>query len=149
VDKGYIERLCRKEFSKIGGLYLPDDKIDVVFSQEAPLSYSVEYKSSAWSIERPPKIEDAKDEPLDELTLIDFGVLPETYFIGMIEFISVNHVIRGLGYGREIMEAAEGVLRQTGQIAVGSGAIEEENSSFWEHMGYKLNEDRSAGVKLL
>jgi GNAT superfamily N-acetyltransferase len=157
-----VEGLLRFEFSKVKGLYLPEDDFCLTMQNEEPVEFFSTYSSSKWDVELTDELEKLKDEPYDGLTRIRFGSnsyalnhLGESISlwpnVGQIFYLRVNKDIRGRGFGRGMMEAVERILKQIGKISIYSNEIE--NPGFWKHMGYLLTGDESdfyySGIKII
>ena len=151
MKKIKLEQICRKEFKKIDGLYVPEDTFGVLLFN--PLSkvpqFGVYYTSKRFSKEL---TEEEKEKGHSEgKTMIHFNVTSdEAIVLGCAQQINVRYNFRGRGFGRCMIEAMERVFKQTGKIAVYTSNIE--NPSFWRHIGYKLDKGVDgvfAGVKVL
>ena len=56
----------------------------------------------------------------------------------MIDLLWVDEAVRGQGYGRALLERAEGVAREAGCVAARLDTYEFQARPFYEHHGYQV-----------
>lgn len=142
ITKQKLERICKEEFEKIKSLCSPKDSIEIVYNEEdGKINYQIFYDSYKWSDKRK---EGSKE---NYSTAIAFRTLKDLPFIGNMMSINVNPNVRGRGFGKGMINAAEKIFKKNNVIAVYVNNIT--NPGFWKYFGYKLTKNKISGVKIL
>jgi len=125
--KEELENLCRREFSKINGLYQPSDVIEVYSTNPISIHY-MSLQCADLSL-----CEDT-DENRTRCIFIEEEF--EGQLVGNIFKINLHPSLRRRGLGGKMVLTMEEIFRKRGLKKVLARDIE--NEDFWEKMGYSL-----------